>query len=323
MFLCVMWSKYARFIILTVAVLTLNACTTLPLNKLPLGGVVHSVVVHDSKSYIDFYSLRRAGAKETKIKDYSLISSGPVGAWEISVAEVFANRFQQHDMGPLFRKYDLAMDSFAPYRRPARYQITVVPSNLTYRVKTRHDYTDSLITLAFIVSIDDDASFKRTFQKIFQHISHEQYHLYQRMDIQTKPVDRISREALAYFVSQCMLNQIFMEISDPHTKFRSIKNFNLEGTDRAQLREYINPISKSRDNIKQSWAGQIIMLFLFEKMMAKSTKSPAEFSAELDGFCTVIGEDTPASWGELLNRYESYQFSAKKITDAAMKSQTH
>ncbi len=288
-----------------------TSCVQIPLKKIPIGAEVHSVVLNERRQHIDYISIDQSGGVPTMIDQHPLSKLDITnGSWDISVSQSLTGITEVDAVAAWLAEYVRVMRVLTPDLRPSSYELIIVPTTLTYRSQRRRAYSSTLMPISFVFSAREDAATKAVFLRVLRILAHEQYHIYQKLDIAAAPVDRISKETLAIFVDSCVTNAIFQEVRDPASYDTGLRDFILTNPTRAKLQSVIakntraeDLIPNSEDLIQNYLAAAIVVRYLFDIMMEKPSRVPVDFSAELDKLCHAFGANTPTTWEGLLDLY--------------------
>ncbi len=294
-----------RIVLILMGVLLLaTSCTHFPLKAVPLGASIHSYVIHERQQRIDYISTRQNGGTPIKIDDHPIYTPDmQINNWELSISTKLegVTEFEMFELWT--RQYENIMRILASNIRPSSYEIIIVPLTLTHRTQLRREYTSSLLPISFVFSVPIDSTSRAAFQSMFSTLSHEQYHIYQKLDMKDLPVDRISSETHAEFVASCVSNMIFSEVIELGKNVPSIGDYILKNPTREELRTAMAINAATKDSLQNNLAGKLVVRYLFDIMMEKHTKDPDEFSAELNNLCREFGANTPTTWEGLLDLY--------------------
>ncbi len=293
-------------LLITSVLLLVVSCVQMPLKKVHLGANIHTFALHERQQKIDYISIRNNGDRPINIADHPVTSPKLQNSnWSLSIStrlEALTD-VEMVEFESWARQYEQAMKVLAENIRPSTYELTIVPMAVTYRSQVRKKFNSSLLPISFVFSVPADSTARATFQRVFSILSHEQYHIHQRLDIEVSPLDIISSEALTSFVSSCVSNTIFTEVSDPGDSVPSIGEYILGKPTRDELRTAMAVNAKTEDVIQNNLAGKLVVRYLFDILMEKSTKDPDKFSAELNDLCRAFGANTPTTWEGLLDLY--------------------
>lgn len=280
------------------------SCSNVPLDELPYGASVHGIEFHENSKIVEYYSMLQSGSKPENLKGWAMVTQSLNETWQLTTPDDFSIVSSKEDVSLWLAAFASTMNLVAPGMREFKYHLTTVPSGMTYWVKTKHHYTESLMPLEFVVFTARKELDKEVFVEILRTFSHEQYHIYQRLDLDTKPEDNISTEAFSYFVQSCVMNKAFGEVSGIGEEHTSINEYVAENPSRTELQSAMQVNANTNDVVQHSLAGQVIIRLLFQQVMDQPNKKPADFSTELDLLCTKFGANTPTNWEQLLDLYE-------------------
>ncbi len=294
-----------RIVLILIGMLLLaTSCTHFPLKTVPLGASIYSYVINERQQRIDYISTRQNGGVITNIDDHPVFTPDvQINNWEISISTKLKGVTDFEMLELWTRQYENVMRVLASNIRPSSYEITVVPLTLTYRSQLKRKYTGSLLPISFVFSVPIDSTSRTAFQRVFSTLSHEQYHIHQKLDMKDLPVDRISSETLAEFVASCVSNMIFSEVLELGKNVPSIGDYIRKNPTREELRTAMAINAATKDSLQNNFAGKLVVRYLFDIMMEKPTKDPDEFSTELNKLCHEFGANTPTTWEGLLNLY--------------------
>jgi len=294
----------AVFIIIAILVFVVS-CSTFPLHKVPVGASVNAVAYDERKNSIKYYSASLQDDPKVNIDELQFYSFN-INNWKFHISTKLGG-FSEFEAVEVIdewtKKYEQAMLVLAPGIRPSSYEITIVSNNLTYSTQSTKKYTSLLLPIVFVISVPEDATTKAVFQRVFKTLSHEQYHIYQRLDIDAAPIDKISNESLTTFASICLSQMVFAEFTEPGKNFVSVEDYIEKNHSRAELKKGLAANALTNDPIQHNLAGQLVVAYLFKNVMDRPSKEPLEFTSELDNLCRQFGVNTPSTWEGLFDLY--------------------